>query len=293
MFVIWTTRMRNNLNDCYLIWELAFLNESEYHGREFLRNHGNVRIFKNQQPLLGQLHLLQLGFFSWYNQPAYGVGSFPTLLAKVMPRAPQPLLWRCCTWTMRDGSYGPGKTRKNNGCFRYGVSCKRPFKACTFFTNLTRGFSKMEGCLEVWVFPPILRDNSIGTWMFRLSFACVKMDSWRIFKLYTHLDGWVMKCPEEQLWICWSTICLVRHEVTFSWRGLVSDHISLDFEEACCVFRTNDRALVRQSSETTLSVRGVLLQDVELLTCGAACFVDAEILHQVIDHRLMLTADIP
>ena len=24
-----------------------------------------------------------------------------------------------------------------------------------------------------------------------------------------------MKCLEEQLWMCWSTICLVRHEITF------------------------------------------------------------------------------
>lgn len=74
-----------------------------------------------------------------------------------------------------------------------------------------------------WVCPPILRDNSIGTWMFRLYFRLCQdgkigeslssiptwMDEWR----------WVMKCPEEQLWICWSTICLVRHEVTFFLKG--------------------------------------------------------------------------
>ena len=57
MFVIWTTRMRNNLKDFYLISALAFLNESEYHAREFLKNIMDMSVSsKINSHFLGQLH---------------------------------------------------------------------------------------------------------------------------------------------------------------------------------------------------------------------------------------------
>ena len=153
MFVIWTTRMRNNLNDCYLINKLAFFEWIRVPCFwSFRKNHGHVIYLQKSTATSGtNFTFCSLVFFPDTTSQLMGwVASLPK-----QPRLCLPLPNLCCggvvlgQWEMV--AMAQAKHEKTTVVFA--TVCRENVleKRALFRTNLTRGFFQDGGMSRGWV----------------------------------------------------------------------------------------------------------------------------------------------